>query len=272
MLDKEQWLEVGAMELSLNNNYESIQISPIDEDQLLPEARERIKETALLDENYRNRCEQDMAGGNIDRGYSITNKLLCWKNRISVPEGLRQRVFQLEHDSKVAGHFGKERTLALLTRNFYCTNMKRNIRKYCNECDICQRTKAPRDAKHGLPHPLELACKPWTHISTDFISDLPESEGATMIFVIVDRFTKMAHFVPIKKKDSPTVARANLENVWKYHGFPEDVVSYRDTMFKGSFFTDLYNYLEIKRGMSTGYHPQTDGQTEHINQVIELCL
>jgi len=124
--------------------------------------------------------------------------------------------------------------------------MEHNIWKYCNECNICQRTKAPRHAEHGLLHPLELACKPWTHISTDFITDLQESEEATMILVVVDRFTKMAHFIPIRKKDSPTVARAYLENVWKYLGFPEDVVSDRDTTFTGSFLTDLYTYLGIK--------------------------
>jgi hypothetical protein len=91
--------------------------------------------------------------------------------------------------------------------------MERDVRKYFNECDICQRTKAPRHAKHGLLHPLELVCKPWMHIITDFITDLPQSEGATIVTVVVDRFTTMAHFVPIKKKDSPTVARAYLENV-----------------------------------------------------------
>jgi len=64
-----------------------------------------------------------------------------------------------------------------------------------------------------------------------------------MILVVVDQFTKMAQFIPIKKKDSPTVARVYLENVWKYHGFPEDVVSDRDSTFTGSFFTNLNNYL-----------------------------
>jgi len=113
-----------------------------------------------------------------------------------------------EHDSKIVGHFGRERTLELVTGKFYWTNMERDIRKYCNEYDLCQRTKAPRHAKHSLLHLLELACIPWTHMITDFITDLPESEGATIILVVVDRFTKMAHFIPIRKKDSPTVARA----------------------------------------------------------------
>jgi len=90
-----------------------------------------------------------------------------------------------------------------------------------------------------------------------------------MIQLVVDQFSKLAHFILINKKDSPTVARSYLDNIWKYHGFPEDVVSDRDSTFTRSFFTDLYNYLGIQRGMSTAYHPQTDGQTERINEVIE---
>jgi len=272
MLDKSQWLEISTMELDIKDEYETIQISAMDVEQLLPEAKERIKEKAVLDERYRALCKQVSSGEVIDKNFTMSDGLLCWKNRIYVPEGLRQRVTQSEHDSKVAGHFGRERTMELLSRNFYWTNMERDIRKYCSECDKCQRTKAPRHAKHGLLHPLELACKPWTHISTDFITDLSESEGATMILVVVDRLTKMAHFIPLRKKDSPTVARAYLENLWKYQGFPEDVVSDRDSTFTGSFFTDLYNFLGIKRSMSTAYHPQTDGQTERINQVIESYL
>jgi hypothetical protein len=263
-LDKEQWLEVGAMEI-VTEEYEEIQIAAMEVEQLLPEAKERIKEKARLDEKYMELCKQVTKGGNIDKQFSITDNLLCWKNRIYVPQGLRQSIIQSEHNSKVAGHFGRDRTLELLTRNFYWMNMERDIRKYCSECDICQRTKAPRHAKHGLLHPLELACKPWTHISTDFITDLPQSEGATIILVVVDRFTKMAHFIPIQKKDSPMVARAYMDNIWKYHGFPEDVVSDRDTTFTGRFFTVLYNCLGIKHSMSTAYHPQTDGQTERIN-------
>jgi len=68
--------------------------------------------------------------------------------------------------------------MELLSRNVYWTNMERDIRKYCNECNKCQQTKAPRHAKHGLLHQLEMACKPCRHISTDFITDFPESEGA----------------------------------------------------------------------------------------------
>jgi hypothetical protein len=155
MFDKEQWLEIGAMELNFDEDdgYESIQISAIDLGQLLPEATERIKEKAMLDDKYRDLCKQVTIGGNVNKSFSIIDELLCWKNRIYVLEGLRKRIIQLEHDSKVAGHFGRERTLELLTRNFYWMNMEHDVRKYCNECDNCQRTIAPRQPKHGHLHP-----------------------------------------------------------------------------------------------------------------------
>jgi len=130
-----------------------------------------------------------------------------------------------EHDSKVAGHFGRDRTMELISRNFYCQSMEYDIRKFCTKCDNCHRTKAPRHPKHGLLHPLEVPNKPWTHISTDSIRDLPKSGGKRNILVVVDRFTKMAHFIPIDKRDSTTVAKAYQDQVSKYHGFPEYVVS-----------------------------------------------
>jgi hypothetical protein len=86
-----------------------------------------------------------------------------------------------------------------------------------------------------------------------------------MILVVVDRLMKMAHFIPIKKQDLPMVARAYLENICKYHGFPEPVVSDRDSTFTGSFCTDLDNYVGNLRSMSTASHLQTDRQTERIN-------
>jgi hypothetical protein len=97
MLDKEQWLEIGAMELDFAK-YILIQIPAIEVDQLLPEAMESIKDKAMLDGKYRELCKQVTTGGNIDNSFSISNDLLCWKNRIYVPEGLWQRAIQSAHD------------------------------------------------------------------------------------------------------------------------------------------------------------------------------
>lgn len=224
-----------------NDDVEVIQLSALDIEALLQKAKAVTQEKALLDNSYRDICKQITEEGNVDKGYAIKEDLLCYRNRIYIPNRMRPRVIKSEHDSKVAGHFARECTMELISKNLYWPDMERDIPRQCNKCDICQMTKAPRHAKQGLLHPLELPCKPWTHISTDFITDLPESEGARMILVVVDRFSKMAHFIPTEKKDSPTVARTYLDIVWKYHGFPEDVVSDKDSTFSGSFFTDRYS-------------------------------
>jgi hypothetical protein len=101
------------------------------------------------------------------------------------------------------------------------------------------------------------------HVSTDLITDVPKSEGATTGIVVLDRFTKMAHFTLIKKKDSPTVARFYVENIWNYHCFSEDIVSDRDPTFTSHFYTDLYINQGIKRPLSTAYHPQTVRNRTH---------
>jgi len=234
--------------------------------------KELLKHDALQDKDYLALCKATKKGENIAKEYSIDQELLCWKGRVYAPKALRARIMKSEHDSKIAGHFGRDRTMELISRNLYWPKMEDEVRTYCSDCDNCQWTKSPRHAKHGLLHPLELPSKPWTHISTDCITDLLLSSGATKILVIVDRFMKMAHFIPINKKDSPTVAKAYLDDVSKYHGFPEDVVSNRDGTFTGQYFTELYDYLGTKRSISTAFHPQTDGQTEQMNLVIEAYL
>jgi len=177
-----------------------------------------------------------------------------------------------EHNTKIVGYYGRDSTMELISQNFFWPKMEDDVRQYCNECDNCQRTKAPRHAMHGLLHPLELLCEPCTHISTKVITDVAESSSYTKILLVVNRFTMMAHFIPIAMKDSPLVAKAYLENVWKFHRFPEVVVSDVDRTFTAQYFTDLYNYLGIKRYMSSAFHPQTNVQTERINQVIEAYL
>ena len=117
--------------------------------------------------------------------------------------------------------------------------MEDEDRDDCSCCDTGQRTNAPRYAEHGLLPPLDLPSKPWTHMLMDFFTDLPLSAITTKILVVVNRFTKMAHFIPINQRDSPTVVKAYLDNVWKYHGFPEDGVPDRDGTCSGQYFTDL---------------------------------
>jgi hypothetical protein len=139
---------------------------------------------------------------------------------------------------------------------------------------LCQRMKTPRHGRFGLLHPLELPYAPWQSISMDFIIALPESEGHTEIWVIVDRFTKMAHFVPLMvgKKTSKDLARIFVQQIWKLHGLPQDIVSDRDRRLTSDIWRDMCAILGIDQRMSSGYQPETDGQTERVNQTVEAYI
>jgi len=108
----------------------------------------------------------------------------------------------------------------------------------------------------------------------DFITDLPESDGCDQLWVVVDRFTKMAHFIPLLKdgKKTEDLARIFGKEIWRHHGLPRDIVSDRDSRFTSKTWKVFLATLGIKPRMSTAFHPQTDGQTERVNQTIEAYL
>jgi transposase InsO family protein len=107
----------------------------------------------------------------------------------------------------------------------------------------------------------------------DFIVDLPESNGFTSIWVIVDRFNKMAHVLPLATGNTAeSLAKSFLEQIWKLHGLPDEIISDRDSRFTARFWTELLERLQVKRKMSSAHHPETDGQTERVNQLLEQCL
>jgi len=108
----------------------------------------------------------------------------------------------------------------------------------------------------------------------DFITELPLSEGCDQLWVIIDRFTKMAHFLPLKKDKKTTgdLAVTFVKEVWKYHGLPTDIVSDRDFRFTSELWKEFLSLSGIRPRMSTAFHPQTDGQTERLNQTIEIYL
>jgi transposase InsO family protein len=152
--------------------------------------------------------------------------------------------------------------------------MDETIIDYIQSCIECQKDKAARHQKYGLLQPLELPYAPWQSIAMDFITDLPGSSGCDQLWVIVNRFTKMAHFIPLQKdgKTTEDLARIFAKEIWKIHGLPTDIVLDRDSRFMSMTWKAFIGTLGIKPRMSTAFHPQTDGQTERLNQTIEAYL
>lgn len=151
--------------------------------------------------------------------------------------------------------------------------MPKDVRSYVLACDVCARSKTPRTHPAGELQPLPIPCKPWSHISMDFISDLPLSEGKSVVWVVVDRFSKMVHFVPLSKlPNAKTLASLFIEHVVRLHGVPENIVSDRGVQFVSSFWRAFCRRCDISLSFSSAFHPQTNGQTERLNQAVELFL
>ncbi len=210
----------------------------------------------------------------IDPRFQFRDGLLYYQGLLYVPEGpCRLRVLQSRHDFPSAGHFGYNKTMELLSRDFWWPQMWKTVKDYVTTCDTCSRSKIPRHRPYGLLQPLPIPETPWTSISMDFIVDLPPSKTFDSIFVVVDRLTKMAHFIPCHKTvTGEETARLFVDNVYRFHGLPNDIISDRGTQFTSKFWQSLFKILGVEIKLSSAYHPQTDGQTERINQVLEQYL
>ena len=199
---------------------------------------------------------------------------LYFRNRLVIPDHdeLKLKLLRLAHDSPAGGHSGRGKTLDILQREYYWHGMFETIRRYVSCCHTCRRSKASREKRHGLLKLLPIPELRWRDISVDFVVDLPESEGCTNIMVVVDRLTKYRHLIPCSSIRAPDVANLFYQHVWKLHGLPDTIVSDRGTQFVSAFWTELCQQLRIDPRMSSAFHPETDGQTENANAVMEQVL
>jgi hypothetical protein len=210
----------------------------------------------------------------LDYHFSFVDDILYFDGLIYLPsEDLQLQAFRKRHCSPLAGHFGVAKTVELLSRDYWFPRMRRVVAKFIANCDACQRSKPNRHAPFGLLQPLRVPTGPWTDLSMDWITDLPSSEGCDAILVVKCRLTKMAHFIAVlKTHTSEDTVTAFLREVFRLHGFPLSIVSDRDPRLTSGFWKRFMELLRVKLNHSTAFHPQTDGSTEVINQVIEQYL
>uniref|UniRef100_A0A4W5P1G0 Integrase catalytic domain-containing protein n=1 Tax=Hucho hucho TaxID=62062 RepID=A0A4W5P1G0_9TELE len=151
--------------------------------------------------------------------------------------------------------------------------MTREVRSFVQACPVCAQQKSSNQRPAGLLHPLPIPQRPWSHISMDFVTGLPASEGNTVVLVVVDRFSKAAHFIPLPKLPSAKeTADLILQNVVRIHGTPVDIVSDRGPQFMSRYWKAFWSLLGSSVSLSSGFHPQSNGQTEWINQELEKYL
>ncbi|GKB25751.1 putative mitochondrial protein [Tanacetum coccineum] len=200
-----------------------------------------------------------------------------WEKKGKVVVGndteMRKELIKYFHNEAIGGHSGVHVTTKKLSAVFYWKGLKKMVKQWVRECDICQRQKPDLSAYPGLIQPLPIPERVWTEVTMDFIEKLPISGGKSVIMVVVDRLTKYAHFMALSHPFSASqVAQVFMDNVYKLHGLPESIVSDRDKVFMSGFWKALFAELKVKLKFSTAYHPQTDGPKKVVNRCLGCYL
>ncbi|SPC63836.1 related to pol protein [Ustilago sp. UG-2017b] len=188
-------------------------------------------------------------------------------------EHLRFMVMTQCHDGITAGHVGRDATIKAAQRHYWWPSMTAWIADYVASCPVCARYKAPRHRPYGLLQPLATPDRPWGSISLDFIEGLPPSRKYDSTLIIVDRLTKFAILAPTYKTVTAKQTAALLYgHMVRLFGYPDHMVSDRGRQFISGAWKAFTEQMGVKHSLSTAYHPQTDGQTERVNQVVEQYL
>ena len=202
--------------------------------------------------------------------------ILRFKHRICVLDcaEIKQTILEEAHRSKYAMHPGITKMYNDLKREFWWPGMKKDVTQFVLKCLTCQKVKIEHQKPGGLLQSIEVPQWKWDDISMDFIVGLPRTQsGHDSIWVIVDRLTKSAHFLPVQiSSPMEKLAQLYVDEIVRLHGVPKSIISDRDQRYRSGYWTSLQAALGSKLKFSTAYHPQTDGQTERVNQILEDML
>ena len=210
-----------------------------------------------------------------DEEWKEVNGVIYKERKVYVlkDDKLRVEIIRLHHNMPVGGHRGQQKTVELVTCNFWWPGVTKEVKRYVKGCNACQWNKNRTEQLAGKLMPNSIPEKPWMHISVDFITKLPLAQGYDLILVVVNRLTKMVHFVSTTEKTSAEgLAQLFRDNVWKLHGLPKSIISDRGPQFTAGIMKELNEILGIKSKLSTAFYSQTNGQTERVNQELEQYL
>ncbi|CAJ2651899.1 unnamed protein product [Trifolium pratense] len=204
------------------------------------------------------------------------NGVVRFHGRVCVPDvpEMKKMILEEGHRSGMSIHPGVTKMYQDLKKLFWWPGMKRQISEFVYACLVCQKSKIEHQKPSGLLQPLFIPEWKWDSIAMDFVGGLPKTtKGYEVIWVVVDRLTKCAHFIAIKKGTLvPKLAEIYVEQIVKLHGIPSSIVSDRDPRFTSRFWESLQEALGTKLRLSSAYHPQTDGQSERTIQSLEDLL
>ena len=238
-----------------------------------PALLDDIRRAAAVDEAYYQppiaRAEHDGLFVRDGLVYSASGLLYIPKD-----DAIRATLMREVHDAPTGGHLGREKTYSRLTAAVYWLRVYEDVRDYVRSCVSCAQNKASQRTRADALRPLPIPARRWETIALDFIGPLPKTaSGHDFLLTVVDKFSKMVHLLPCTQQvTAAQVAQLVYDGVVRLHGYPERIISDRDTRFTSHFWRALWKLSGTQLAMSTSYHPQTDGQTENVNRVVQDVL
>jgi hypothetical protein len=226
------------------------------------------------------RNEEDLLNPRYPQFFLGENGLLYFEDwegnmRLCVPQSLRNQIMRDDHEIITKGaHSGYHKAFNRLASTFFWPRMSKDIKAFVLSCDICQKNKPKRHAPYGLLRPIPIPSQPFEILTMDFIPELPKTKnGFNNILVVVDKLTKFATFIPTETTlNEEKCAKLLFEHIFTKYGLPRQIISDRDSRWTGQFWEEACRLFNIKRALTTSYHPQADGQSEVMNQILETAL
>ena len=222
------------------------------------------------------KIKENIASGGASCFSTNDHGVVYFEDRLVVPKNqhLRQLILKEAHESPLTIHPGSTKMYQDLRQRFWWTRMKREIAQYIANCDVCRRVKAEHQRPAGTLQPLAIPEWKWDKIGMDFITGFPRTKrGNNAIFVVVDRLSKVAHFLPVRESITASqLADLYISRIVSLHGVPLEINSDRGSLFTSRFWESFQNAMGTRLSFSTAFHPQSSGQVERVNQILEDML
>lgn len=240
-----------------------------------------IIDVKLIEQEVENDAELKKIMENLKKNaeegskFQVEKGRLLYKGRMVVSQTstLIPKILHTFHDSILGGHSGFLRTYKRISGELYWRGMKAEIKKYVEQCEICQRNKYEATKPAGVLQPIPIPDRILEDWTMDFIEGLPLAGGVNVIMVVVDRLSKYSYFISLRHPFSAKqVASIFIDRIVSKHGIPKSIITDRDKIFLSNFWKELFATMGTILKRSTAFHPQTDGQTERVNRCLETYL
>jgi hypothetical protein len=234
-----------------------------------------IENSYTNDEGYVDIIQQLLVNPQSVPHYTVHQGILRYKGKVCVGNSseMKKNILSSLHSSALGGHSGIRATYHRVKKIFYWPKLKKYVEDFVTQCEVCQRAKGEHYKYPGLLAPLSIPSMAWSFLIMDFVEGLPKSANKNVILVVVDRLTKYAHFMVLAHPfTAQTVAQLFIDNIFKLHRLPIVIVTDKDKIFTSRLWEDMFKSLKVTLHYSSTYHPQTDGQSEMVNQCLENYL